>query len=310
MQLRKIPNLSSVDVIANHRFVFDAHNADRSELITRYRGTVLKTSAEGDTLVSWQKSIYHFGGLTREVPIFITIKLDHNGDIRSVEIDEHSNGSQGNRCDFPCLESCIDSRLNGKNIKDIPAYFPSAVETKCLHIYEILSAAASFYSYLMQQRLAEGTEQELFVIKPTKSGIIADNKHEVLGKAVETEILFTHNVSPLLNGNKLTDKLNSSALVRFNGYAVHRESLQSDDFESSYAQLNRLTSKCYHLEKKFFDFNGRIKFSNYPAMAGLFLLSFSHGELGGTVKRALEIEKILHYLQTGYGDHPCKGFGG
>ncbi len=26
--------------------------------------------------------------------------------------------------------------------------------------------------------------------------------------------------------------------------------------------------------------------------------------------RAWKIEKILHWLQTGYGKNPCKGFGG
>ena len=30
----------------------------------------------------------------------------------------------------------------------------------------------------------------------------------------------------------------------------------------------------------------------------------------GFVSRAWRIEKILHWLQTGYGRHPCKGFGG
>lgn len=310
MQLRSIPKLTDIDVSADHSFVFDAHNADKSELITRYRGTALRSFPDGDILVSWQKSIYHFGGITREVPIFITIRLNHDETISSLEIDERSNGSQGRKCSFPCLESCIASVLKGKCIYDIPAHFPSAVETKCLHIYEILSAAASFYSYLKLNQLKEGTEQELFVIEPTESGIIANNKHEVLGITSETELLITHNETPVLNEYRLADKLNSSALVRFNGSATHCGTLKSDNFESSYAQLNRLTSKCYHLEKKYFDFSGRIKFSNCPAMAGLFLLSISHEGLEGTVKRALEIEKVLHYLQTGYGDHPCKGFGG
>ena len=33
-------------------------------------------------------------------------------------------------------------------------------------------------------------------------------------------------------------------------------------------------------------------------------------EQPGLVSRAWRIEKILHYLQTGYGKNPCKGFGG
>ena len=32
--------------------------------------------------------------------------------------------------------------------------------------------------------------------------------------------------------------------------------------------------------------------------------------VGGLVSRAWKIKRILHYLQTGYGKNPCKGFGG
>lgn len=45
-------------------------------------------------------------------------------------------------------------------------------------------------------------------------------------------------------------------------------------------------------------------------MVGLFLLTISHSFVPGLVSRAWKIEKILHYLQTGYGKNPCKGFGG
>ena len=77
-----------------------------------------------------------------------------------------------------------------------------------------------------------------------------------------------------------------------------------------YAQLNRLFSKCHHREKDFFDLKGRVRFFNSPSMVGLYLLTISHSGLNGLVSRALKIEKILHYLQTGYGKNPCKGFGG
>ena len=88
------------------------------------------------------------------------------------------------------------------------------------------------------------------------------------------------------------------------------EELHASDFESVYAQLNRLFSKCHHREKAFFGLKGRVRFFNSPSMVGLFLLTISHSFVPGLVSRAWRIEKILHYLQTGYGKNPCKGFGG
>ena len=310
MKLKALPRLEDMDVFSDHGFVFDAHSQDRSEVIKRYRGTVVKASEQGVKVAAWQKSIYHFGGLNREVPIFITVTTDSDGLITSVEIDERSNGSQGKRCSFPCLEGCINSRLSGKRIADIPALFPSSSETKCLHIYEILAGAASFCAHLEELGLSEGAEQELFSAVPTADGLIANSRHEILGKMSETELLFTHSSMPELNKFNLPVKLDARVLVRFNGAAARREALSSDSFELTYAQLNRLATRCYNLEKKFFGLSGRVKFSNCPSMSGLLILATSHSMLKGTVSRALKVEQILHYLQTGYNKNPCKGFGG
>ena len=94
------------------------------------------------------------------------------------------------------------------------------------------------------------------------------------------------------------------------GVEVNIEELHALGFEAVYTQLNRLFSKCHHLEKSYFGIKSRARFFNTPSMVGLFLLTISHNSMKGSVSRALKIEKILHYLQTGYGKNPCKGFGG
>ena len=103
MILNSLPSLDPASVKFDHRFVFDAHNHSRKQLITRYRGTVVERTHLGYAVTGWQKSIYHFGGLNREVPILVSMLLDENGLIRSLKIDERSEGSQGRRCDFACL---------------------------------------------------------------------------------------------------------------------------------------------------------------------------------------------------------------
>ena len=76
MQLNSLPQIDLRETASDHGFVFDAHNNDRSQLITRYRGTSVVQTASGRVVTGWQKSIYHFGGLNREVPIVVTTEID------------------------------------------------------------------------------------------------------------------------------------------------------------------------------------------------------------------------------------------
>ena len=67
---------------------------EKRDLIMRWRGTVCRKLPAGFEVVSWQKSMYRFGGLYREVPIAVKVVLDDKTCISSVVIDENSCGSQ------------------------------------------------------------------------------------------------------------------------------------------------------------------------------------------------------------------------
>lgn len=310
MNITGLPTLDTLSVKSDHSFVFDAHNHDRKQLITRYRGTVVERTDAGFAVTGWQKSIYHFGGLNREVPILVSMELDENGLIKSIKIDEQSEGSQGRRCDFACLEALCSDKLTGVSLAELGSKVSSAPDVKCLHLFEILSACSSFYSVLANRGLADGSEQEYIAIHPEQNGLSSDSTHEVLGKIDHTHITLQHITAPKLGSENLAESLDAVVTVSYNGEHVYTEELHASDFETVYAQLNRLFSKCHHREKAFFGLKGRVRFFNSPSMVGLFLLTISHSGLSGLVSRALKIEKILHYLQTGYGKNPCKGFGG
>lgn len=114
MTLDHLPALDVFSAPYDHDFVFKAHNPDKKTLITRYRGTICRPSQRGYLIAAWQKSIYHFGGLTREVPLFVTVALDTNGNVTDLTLDERCYGSQGKRCDFGCLQGCMQRQLIGK----------------------------------------------------------------------------------------------------------------------------------------------------------------------------------------------------
>ncbi len=310
MILNGLPSLDPSSVTLDHSFVFDAHNHDRKQLITRWRGTVVERTHLGTAVTGWQKSIYHFGGLNREVPILVSMLLDEKGRIRSLKIDERSKGSQGRRCDFACLETLCGERLLGTPLAELGSRVSAAPEVKCLHLFEILSACASFFGTLAARGLAEGNEQEYIAILPERNGLRSDSTHEILGQRDRTQVRLEYLTPPRLGSESLAESLDAAVSLRYNGEDAFTEELHASDFESVYAQLNRLFSKCHHREKAFFGLKGRARFFNSPSMVGLFLLTISHSFVPGLVSRAWRIEKILHWLQTGYGKTPCKGFGG
>ena len=264
----------------------------------------------GFAITGWQKSIYHFGGLNREVPILVTLLLDEKGLIRSVKIDEQSEGSQGKRCDFACLETLCGEKLKGVELAELGSQVSSAPDVKCLHLFEILSACSSFYATLKTQGIQDGSDQEYIAIFPEKSGLRSEAVHEILGRRDRTRIRLGHRTPPRLGSENLAESLDALVTVCYNEEEPFTEELRASDFETVYAQLNRLFSKCHHREKAYFGLKGRVRFFNSPSMVGLFLLTISHSGVSGLVTRAWKIEKILHYLQTGYGKNPCKGFGG
>lgn len=309
MQLTDLPDLDRIDIAHNHAVVFDAHNRNRSQLITRWRGTIAEQTEDGGVITAWQKSIYHFGGLDREVPVLVRMVLDKEERIRAVLIDEGSRGSQGKRCDFTCLENLSLSLLKDVKISELHRVVNKASDVKCLHLFEILAGAASFYSTLPDGGKA-GSEQELLFITPGKRGLTAQNIHEICGKRDKMIIRLRHNSGPAMNKENLCAGADAEVTIEYNGEDAGTETVSGDSFELVFASLNRLFSKCQMLEKKFFGQKGRIKFSNYPSMVGLFLLTFSHSSMRGGPGRAYRIEKILHYIQTGYHSQPCKGFEG
>ena len=312
MKLTLQPELDRMDVVFDHDFVFEAHAQDRKTLITRYRGTAVRPSEAGFTVVAWQKSVYHFGGLNREVPVFATVLLDPEGIVRALSLDERCVGSQGGRCDWRTLRECMNARLQGKPFAEFQKLCPDAGAARCLHLYEVLGGAAGFFQLVRDRGLDAGSEQELVTIRPDRDGLQAENRHMLLGKESVLAFDLRHNAPPQRSERDLTCALNADVTVCHQGEPAFTQELRAERFEDVYAALNLLFGKCYQLEKRALELPGRrrARFTNCTALAGLFLLTFSHESMAGAVSRAVRIERILHFIQTGEGRTGCIGFGG
>ena len=312
MKLDLQPKLDEMDVVFDHDFVFEAHTQDRRVLITRYRGTVVRPSDTGYTVAAWQKSVYHFGGLNREVPVYAIVLLDHDGAVRGLSLDERCLGSQGKRCDFRALQIGMNEMLKGTPFEKFTEQCPNAGAARCLHLYELLGGAAGFFAHVRKLGLSEGSEQQIVRIRPDSGGLTAENRHIVLGKESVVEIDLRHTEPLKRNENNLTAYLSAEATVRHQGAPAFTQTLKAETFPDVYAALNLLFGTCYQLNKKALELPGRrrVRFTNCTGLAGLFLLTFSHESMAGLVSRAVRIEEILKFIQTGEGRTGCIGFGG
>ncbi len=312
MMLELQRNLAELDTVFDHSFVFGAHTRDLGTLITRYRGTDVRKSDSGWNVVAWQKSVYHFGSLNREVPVLAVVLLDENGLVRGLSLDDDCLGSQGKRCDFRTLQIGMNDLLKGHPFADFNTLCPGAGAARCLHLFELLGGAAGFFQELRQRELEEGIEQELVTIRPHADGLVAENTHIILDRESTTRYELRYIRRPIRNERDLTKSIEADVDVFYNGEKPFTEHLEADEFQQVYAALNLMFGKTYQLEKKFFGFHSRrrVRFTNCTGLAGLFLLTFSHESMAGTVSRALRIEKILHFIQTGEGRTGCIGFGG
>ena len=272
----------------------------------------MRKSDSGWNVVAWQKSVYHFGDLNREVPVLAVVLLDEEGLVRGLSLDENCLGSQGRRCDFRQLQIGMNELLKGKPFSDFNSLCPNAGVTRCLHLFELLGGAAGFFTELRQRELEEGIEQELVTITPNDDGLVAENTHIILDQESTTRYDLRYLQPPKRNDRDLTESIDATVVVSYNGDTAFTERLTAEQFQDVYAALNLMFGKSYQLEKKFFGFHSRrrVRFTNCTALAGLFLLTFSHESMLGAISRAIRIEKILHFIQTGEGRTGCIGFGG
>lgn len=310
MKKDELIDLQKHDPFAEPSFIFGIRGRERSSLITRLRGTVVEKTRDGFRISAWQKSIYRFGGLYREVPIAVRLRLSGDGSVQTLDIDRSSRGSQGKSCDFACIEAGVRDKLLGRELTDFDRLLKSSGDAGCLHVFEILGGAASFFGYLVENKLRSGAEQEILKIKPRSNGIFASDTHSVLGKTAVTEIELWHNAAPSFGKGNLPARLDCSLDVRFNGESVSRGELKTSDFAVCYSRLNRAFTRAYNAEKRCYGVSGRQRFSNLPSLVGLFCLALSHGGMRGTVSRAYRLENILIFLQTGEGREGCVGFRG
>ena len=88
---------------------------------------------------------------------------------------------------------------------------------------------------------------------------------------VVSHITLQHITAPKLGSENLAESLDAVVTVSYNGEHVYTEELHASDFETVYAQLNRLFSKCHHREEAFFGLKGRVRFFN--CASAQFLLS-------------------------------------
>lgn len=305
-----IADLDARDIVEDHDFVFRAKQTDRRALITRFRGTACAKTEDGYAVSAWHRSVYRFGGVRIVVPLFAAVLLDEEGVMRDLSLDERCRGSQGAKCNFSELERCMRGILQGRRFSEFSLRCTSAEDAQCLHLLELLGGAASFYALLRGRGQEEGSEQELMRLFPDRAGLRCENRHIVLSREHSTVVEMSHSTPPRLDENDFVRDLDAAVRVFCNGEQAFETELRADHYHEAYAALSRLYGRCFRLERQALDYpNGRAaRFTNYPALSALSLLSFSYAAMHGGLTRALRVERILRRLQKGDAEAACIGF--
>ena len=306
LTLRK--DLDLRDVVFDHDFIFKRHAFfDLHALITRYRGTVCTPADHGVIVTAWQKSIYRFGGIPLEEIVVATIMVRHDGVVHGMSLDERSHGGLGPLCDFRQLQRCMNRMLRGKRFADFLRICPTAGDANCLHLFEVISAAASFYAHLREKGLEHGSEEELLNIRPKRDAIVSTNERIVLGQEQTMETVLRHVKRPVTKPPvRIPEQISSVLSVRCDGRDAMSEHIEARDFRSVYGQMNRVLAKVNRLEKETFRVKGRMRFTNATSFVGLMLLTLAHTSMHWL--RAPRILLTLNYLQAGGARPGCVAF--
>ena len=298
-------DLDRRDVTFDHDFIFRCRSFELRALITRYRGTQCVPSDRGTIVTAWQKSIYRFGGIPLEETIVATVMVRRDGIVHGVSLDPRSHGGLGRLCNFQELQGCMTRMLRGKRFTAFSRVCPTAGDAQCLHLFEILSAAASFYAHVMEKGLDRGAEEELLRVYPRRGELRAENEHWVMGDRQSTTVTLRQRKQTRVNLQGLPQALDAAVSIRM-GDVTMEESVQSEELRGIYGKLNRVMASFGRVEKAYFGVKGKMRFTNATALVGLLLMCISHEAMH--VLRAFRIERLLNHLQDSGERATCIAF--
>jgi len=306
MSLTLQRDLDRRNVAFDHDFIFKRRSFDFKSLITRYRGTNCVPAQHGVIVTAWQKSIYRFGGIPLEETIVATILVRWDGKVHGVSLDRRCHGGLGRLCNFVHLEHCMARALRGRPFADFCRVCPTAGAAQCLHLFEVLSSASSFYAHLRDQGRTSGSEEELLNIYPERGCIRAVDEHWVLGEERRAVCTLRHLEPPKTTIRRLPRVLHSRMQIAYDEETVLDEELHTSEFPEVYGQMNRILAKFSRIEKKAFDVKGRMRFTNATAFTGLMLLALANEAMH--VFRAIRIGMMLNDLQSNGARDTCIAF--
>ncbi len=307
MSLTLQRDLDRRNVAFDHDFIFKTRSFDFKSLITRYRGTNCVPAEHGVIVTAWQKSIYRFGGIPLEETIVATILVRWDGTVHGVSLDRNSHGGLGRLCDFQHLERCMGRILRGRPFGEFCRVCPTAGEAQCLHLFEVLSSASSFYAHLRAQGRTSGSEEELLRICPKRDCIETVDEHWVLGEERRAVATLRHIVPPKTAFRCMPSELHSRMRIDYDGQTVLDEAIDTASFTEVYCQLNRVLAKFSRIEKACFEVKGRMRFTNATAFTGLMLLALASESM--LALRAIRIVLMLDDLQQIGARDRCIAFG-
>lgn len=130
------------------KVVYNPYTATHENfLAVRMRGTRIEKTSEGYHVAAWQRNMAQIQKMYSSLPTVITMTLDHERTIQTVQLAPEFTGSQGITCSQAYFNRHLNQILPGNKLTPENVGLFLAKQTHCYHVQEVLLALLTFFAH-------------------------------------------------------------------------------------------------------------------------------------------------------------------
>ncbi|RCX16310.1 hypothetical protein DFR58_11154 [Anaerobacterium chartisolvens] len=244
---------------------------DDSVAMARYRGNIIFKSTGNDTkIIAWQRNILKVRSGYSSAPCILTLTIDGEGKIKTIDVDPSFRGSKGIVCSAKYFDKIV-KKLLGYKIDNLFLSKTKTSDTHCFHVTEVLRGVFTAYKLYMNEGCDKMEEPALFYEEENLNSYIEDgalylsglqtyNNEKSIRYALRLEDIF-EKVCFDENGAM---HVYEGAKVEFiiNGEAVKSKRVNVNPRDNSFPNFTEFIVECMPFLEKAVEPSGRLKIFN------------------------------------------------
>jgi|GEM_PF-3667662 len=218
---------------------------------TRIRGTKIEKPVNNVTkIIGWQRNISSIGEKIVSLPTIITMEINKNKKIKSIQLHESFNGSKSPICNQKYLNDKLQILIGKNLVTELRQYMKLDI-INCFHIPEVLNGVYSFYKLytneIKNNNNIKPYEEETLEGYRDNDDFIMVIIHKVsVNKIVEATIIL-HDVFKNINytNNGLIHYIKEiEAELILNGKSILKEAIDENLDKEKHSSYCKFLHKC------------------------------------------------------------------